>query len=917
MAVYKCINCGEEKEGRSHSCSVCGYRMFEMPYDRAEVLRREIRGFIRKLRLTKVTENSFAVFREVPMDDTRADHTDGDDGRKKVRIIRKSEDDKRFPDYRTIQGYVCEATKTEMFFQRLNQSVEQIRNHLHTSYFQKYQVSSEDLKDMICRFDEVLKEALSETGVKTELPEVQLQKMTLDYQETPDPSLLPLADEILDALPELFRKMLKFIRQNNIYGTVYQQKPERTYHPAADADYTGDLTRCREEIEETLAKKYVVDLLSDGSDELLDMLRTIWHALEVVMYAPVLASKYLYTFEDGVTADDSTLEETFLGKLSARYAEPDAILESSDFLSGRTEEELFELYNRMIELDSFGLMGINRQNLLKTGESEKQLNKMIGLSGIKESIQKIKAYAMMNRHREALNIHMCFLGNPGCGKTEVARFVAGILYENDILPTSNIIEVDRSGLVSEYFGATAEKTWSVISQAMGGVLFIDEAYALGNNADTGVTDYGREAIDTLVKAMEDHRGEFCVIFAGYRNEMQKMLSVNPGLKSRIQFTLDFPNYTREELKEIAALMLRKRRYTMGEAAISRMLDITDVRRKDPNFANAREIRNILDQVIMCQNLRCAGTDNMEIGVVDVNSYIRDARISLPSSSEGTAGKILSGEEELEQLTGLSAVKRMVRKIKAYAKRNKGLEDFNLHMCFYGNPGTGKTEVARILSRILYDAGVLDEAKLVETDAHGLIGRYVGETAPKTLGKINEAMGGVLFIDEAYSLTGGTAVSGGTASYGEEAIAVLLKEMEDRRGQFCTILAGYKDEMVRMISANPGLESRIQFTLEFPDYTREELGLIAQSFLGKKGYAIEDEALNLLLDIMEYFRSRPNFANARTVRNVLDQVIMNQNLRTEDEDNDSVIIVDDVNDYLTDEGIDLSKPGTGTKKIGFR
>ena len=399
--------------------------------------------------------------------------------------------------------------------------------------------------------------------------------------------------------------------------------------------------------------------------------------------------------------------------------------------------------------------------------------------------------------------------------------------------------------------------------------------------------------------------------------MQKMLSVNPGLKSRIQFTLDFPNYTREELKEITMLMLKKRKYTIGETALSRMLDITDVRRKDPNFANAREIRNILDQVIMCQNLRCAGTEDTEIGIVDVNKYIQDAKINLPTSSTGAAQKILTGEEELDQLIGLSVVKRMVRKIKAYAKRNQGLADFNLHMCFYGNPGTGKTEVARILSRILYDAGVLDEAKLIETDAHGLIGKYVGETAPKTLAKINDAMGGVLFIDEAYSLAGGTTVNGGATSYGEEAIAVLLKEMEDRRGQFCTILAGYRDEMVKMISTNPGLESRIQFTLEFPDYTREELGLIAQSFLEKKGYSIDDGALNRLLDIMEYFRNRPNFANARTVRNVLDQVIMNQNLRTEDEDGNSMIIVDDVEDYLMDEGIDLSKPSTGSRKIGFQ
>ncbi len=401
--------------------------------------------------------------------------------------------------------------------------------------------------------------------------------------------------------------------------------------------------------------------------------------------------------------------------------------------------------------------------------------------------------------------------------------------------------MDRSGLVSQYFGATAEKTRRVIASAMGGVLFIDEAYALGNNSDFG-TDYGKEAIDTLVKAMEDYRGKFCVILAGYRNEMLQMLSTNPGFKSRIQFILDFPKYSRDELKSIIELMLRNRRYVIGDVAMNRILDITDIKRKDPNFANAREIRNVLDQVIMCQNMRVAGTDDNELGIVDVNKYIKDAQINLPTAIGAKTNKVLTGEEELDQLIGLGSVKRMVRKIKAYAKRNQGGEGFNLHMCFYGNPGTGKTEVARILSRILYDAGVLGEAKLVETDGRGLIGQYVGATGPKTQAKVNEAMNGFLFIDEAYCLAVSNDASGGATSYGLEAIAVLLKEMEDRRGQFCVILAGYRDEMKNVLSSNPGFESRIQFTLDFPDYTREELGLIAKLFIAKKKYEIEDSAL---------------------------------------------------------------------------
>ena len=261
--------------------------------------------------------------------------------------------------------------------------------------------------------------------------------------------------------------------------------------------------------------------------------------------------------------------------------------------------------------------------------------------------------------------------------------------------------MDRSGLVSQYFGATAEKTSRVIAKAMGGVLFIDEAYALGNNSESGIADYGKEAIDTLVKAMEDHRGDFCVVFAGYRNEMKKMLSVNPGLQSRIQFVLDFPNYTRDELKCISELMLSRRKYSISDAAMRRILDISDIKRKEPNFANAREIRNILDHVIMCQNLRCLGSEDKEIGLADVNKYIQGAKIHLPAALGSEDEKAMTGEEELAQLIGLTNVKRMVRKIKAYAKRNKNNTDFNLHMCFCGNPGTGKTEIARIMSRLLY------------------------------------------------------------------------------------------------------------------------------------------------------------------------------------------------------------------------
>ena len=910
MAEYKCVSCGAVKESdTSCSCSVCGYKMFETPYERDEVLRKEIREFISNLKKNEISYDTFNIYRQIQKKGI------AESGEDEYTVIFKREDDKRFPDFEKIQNFVCSSTKTEMFHERLDTSIEQIKKHLHTPYSQEYTVSLNTLQTETESRETVLKNAVSLLGINIDLPGIVLPELKLRYSETPDHTLIDLADRILDDLLHLSAKITKYIRQNNIYGTAYQIKPRTLLKLSDDKDYNKDLNQYSSRLSQVLAKKYVVDIFSDGSEELSEMLKALWTTIKAIMTVPILVKQYTYVFQDGHVAIDGEIKKELQNLIIGRYSQIDEAIYAYDFLADKTDDDLFDLYNKMIELDSFGYMGINKNGLIRIGESEKKLNELIGLSGIKESIKKIKAYALANKDSDNLNIHMCFLGNPGSGKTEVARYIAGILYENKILPTKKIVEVDRSGLVSQYFGATAEKTSWVISSAMGGVLFIDEAYALGNNSDIGITDYGKEAIDTLVKAMEDYRGKFCVILAGYKNEMLQMLSTNPGFKSRIQFTLDFPNYSRDELKRITELMLKNRQYTISSAAMDRILDITDVKRKEPNFANAREIRNILDQVIMCQNVRCVGSDDRELGLVDVNKYIQDAKINLPTVGSGMGKTILTGEEELDQLIGLSAVKRMIKKIKAYAKRNKGDADFNLHMCFYGNPGTGKTEVARILSRILYDAGVLDEAKLVETDGQGLLGKYVGETGPKTEAKINEAMNGVLFIDEAYSLVGSNSANGMSTSYGEEAIAVLLKGMEDHRGQFCVILAGYKDEMKNMLSMNPGFASRIQFTLEFPDYSREELGDIAKRFLSKKHYSITEDALARVLEITDYYRKRPNFANARTVRNILDQVILNQNLRAEDSKDDQIIL-DDVEDYLADEGIDLSKASVGTKKIGF-
>ncbi|HZJ90982.1 MAG TPA: AAA family ATPase [Oscillospiraceae bacterium] len=911
MAEYKCICCDEIKDSdKDCSCSTCGYKMFPTPYDRKDTLTREIKNFLAKFQVRKIEKSDISfhrlVLKKKQTEEAKEEQFD---------IVPKAKDDQRFPSFSKIQKNVYKADKTEKFIERLQSSLKQIRKHLHTPFKMDYKTDFAALKYRMSGLETVWVNALSELDIAIELPELTMPEIELDYSEIPDEDLLGLADELLDLLERLSTKIHKFIKHNNIYGKAYKQKPKNRFKLSErNTDYGADLEKGIKSVEASLNKKYVVDILSDGSDELGEMLRTLWNAVAILLTLPILKQTRRYQFEDGTVVFGDDIEIKIIDIIGERYAEIGALISSETFLTGKDEDELFKLYNKMIEVDYFGFMGINKSDLEPPGEHEAKLNTLIGLSTIKDSVTKIKAYALANKDSDALNIHMCFYGNPGTGKTEVARIIAGILYENKILPHNHVIEVDRSELVGQYVGETPQKTLRKIRESMGGVLFIDEAYSLIPK-DRGF-DYGHEAVAALVKAMEDYRGKFCVILAGYKNQMLDMIAYNPGFKSRIQFVLDFPNFTRDELKRITELMLMQRKYTISDVAMDRVLDITDVKRKEPNFANAREIRNILDQVIMCQNLRNAGTYDKELAIVDVNRYIQDSKINLPTSGGGRVKKILSGDEELEQLIGLASVKRMIKKIKAYAKKNLQHKDLNMHMCFYGNPGTGKTEVARILSRILYEAGVLPEAKLIETTPHGLIGQYVGSTAPKTQAKIQDAMGGVLFIDEAYGLVSGAAEDGFATGYGEEAIAVLLKKMEDHRGQFCAILAGYREEMKTMLGTNPGLESRIQFTLEFPDYTREELREIALTFLEKQKYQIELGALDRLLDITEYFRDRPNFANARTVRNILDQVIMNQNLRTEDITDDSMVIIDDVEDYLTDEGIDLTDKKTSKLQMGF-
>ena len=517
-----------------------------------------------------------------------------------------------------------------------------------------------------------------------------------------------------------------------------------------------------------------------------------------------------------------------------------------------------------------------------------RLEKMIGLTNIKSEIAKLKAILAKNPDKAPI-LNMAFMGNPGTGKTEVARLFAEILYDEGILSTNKFVETDRSGLVAEYVGQTAIKTHNLVKSAVGGVLFIDEAYSL---KPSDPKDFGGEAIDALIADMENYRGKMCFILAGYKQPLLDMIETNKGFKSRINRFFDFKDFTESELCEIAKLRLAHDGYKMSDTVLAETIKIIAKRKYADDFANAREVRNVLEKLYEYQAERTFDTNkkDMEITMADIDAF----------NSKDDPEKVdnLTAEEQLQKLIGLSGVKKEILKLKAFLAKNKdAIDKTNLHMCFYGNPGTGKTEVARLLANIFYDEGILPENKFIETDSSGLISAYAGQTAIKTHKLVKDSLGGILFIDEAYALMDGSG-------YGKEAINALITDMENYRGKFCVIMAGYKDPMEDMLSVNPGFKSRINRNIEFDDYSDKELLEIAKIMLKSKKYTITDDALNIIGKVLQYERKNKDFANARTVRNILESIYEIQALRTyKDGISDSWLIKPcDVEEYINDHNI---------------
>lgn len=522
-----------------------------------------------------------------------------------------------------------------------------------------------------------------------------------------------------------------------------------------------------------------------------------------------------------------------------------------------------------------------------------ELDAMIGLAGVKEQIRQMRNRLEFSGGRASTGgSNVALLGDAGTGKTQIARILCGLYYQMGYIRHNHLVEVDGDYLKSPYPGQTGERVSAVVQYAMGGVLFIDEAYLLVSDKSGA----GNEAVGVLLKAMEDNRDDLVVILAGYADPMTRLIMSNEGFKSRIRYTIEFPSYTPEELMEIMHKFMRdsEAMHGMGIAPDAEDAIRVELAREAtrPGFGNARSARNALDalyDIHADRYMRGQETDRDNITLADAQRWLSKQADSAASdarqfmAANGIDSSIINVQElrgrthagvddpegALDALVGLDAVKRQVKDFEDQARfwRESGEAQRPAeHIALLGHAGTGKTTIVAILTTILYKYGYIRENRYVDISGDFLRGAYLGQTGKRTEATVSYALGGVLFIDEAYLLA--SSEDGTADQFGTEAVGVLINAMEKHRDDLVVILAGYPAQMADLFRVNPGLKSRVSTVIDFPDYTSRELCKIYQRMALADGFHVERSVWAPLNAACAEVSKVEDFGNARWVRDLV-------------------------------------------------
>ncbi|MFZ5353835.1 MAG: AAA family ATPase [Bacillota bacterium] len=654
----------------------------------------------------------------------------------------------------------------------------------------------------------------------------------------------------------------------------------------------------------------------------------------------VLFNADLYS-ESNISADDASYiiraEETTLENLidSIIHAEREAetlLLQEGDIIdflySGSVEDiDKGSMASDAADFDDIfeGLDNCDSEdkNELQFDTSGISLytDELIGLHEYKKELMLISRYAatvkklrVNSESKRLFPWHYIFGIESGMGQTTILHHFAKTLKKMGLISKSNVIEYDGSLAFDN--ASEKDKYTGIFTRCDDGSYRIYDDYGIVSiNMSRQIAD-PLFNFNRLLNIMWDYRGKiiFVLVFENMNSSISKAFLNN--IKDRINCRLiEFTQYSDVELLAIADKQLFNYGFTLDDYAALHLLKRISKDRKNKRFRNIKSLQKYIEEVRIHKLMNKEEEDYHKIQIEDLLHLDENAGYTYEDPWE-----------DLDSMIGMDSIKTKIKEIVANAvvqqkMREEGLEtgDICYHMMFTGNPGTGKTTVARILGRIFKDIGFLKNGSVIEAGRDSLVAKYVGQTAPMVREKVREALGSILFIDEAYSLYGGRD----KIDFGYEALNTLIKEMEDKRDQFILIMAGYTDEMQDLLNMNPGLKERVPYKIEFPDYNVEQLCEIFKKQVGND-FIIQDGVMDKLRSLFEklYENRDKKFGNGRLVRNITEHLRLKHSMRLYKKNDFSkealvTLTVQDVEALLEDEEVKgLINKDTCEKKIGF-